>query len=276
MDPRQKADAQLEAYRAKHADAVTPEMFAQWGTWIDGAAAFLRDANGEETFGEVEKGEVRWGLSQKHISGEGIEVGALHNPLRVPDGAQVTYVDKYAPEELALAYYEIANFKFVDVDVIDDGEKLGSFADASHDFLISNHFLEHCQDPIGTLLAHARVLRPGGVLYCAVPDARKTFDSVRERTPFEHVRRDHVEGPAGSREAHYQDWSRTVNQRAGDEHEAWWRLLDALDYSIHFHVWDPGDAKELYARCREEFGLPLELRDFVEHADECVAILERV
>ena len=41
---------------------------------------------------------------------------------------------------------------FVPVGCIDDGERLGKIADASQDFVIANHFLEHCQDPILALL----------------------------------------------------------------------------------------------------------------------------
>jgi hypothetical protein len=39
-----------------------------------------------------------------------------------------------------------------------------------------------------------RVLRPGGVLYLAVPDKRYTFDADRPVTPTDHLLRDHREG----------------------------------------------------------------------------------
>ncbi len=141
--------------------------------------------------------------------------------------------------------------------------------------MISNHFLEHCQDPIGALASHVRVLREGGILYCAVPDCRRTFDRERERTTYEHVWRDHEESPERSRRAHYQDWSLKISQRTGAEHEAWWRLLDALDFSIHFHVWTPWDVIELVSETRARLALPLDLREFVSHSNECVVILEK-
>jgi ferredoxin len=52
---------------------------------------------------------------------------------------------------------DVGHYKCVEVDVVDDGERLESFADASLDFVVSSHFLEHCQDPIrafGRLPAH--------------------------------------------------------------------------------------------------------------------------
>ena len=62
------------------------------------------------------------------------------------------------------------------MDVIDNGETLQTLPDARQDFVVANHFLEHCQDPIGTIVNHFRVLKPGGVLFMAVPDKRWSFD----------------------------------------------------------------------------------------------------
>ncbi len=56
------------------------------------------------------------------------------------------------------------------VDVVDDGESLQDhLPDVSADFIIANHFIEHTQDPLGTLAAYLRVLRTGGVLYLPDP-----------------------------------------------------------------------------------------------------------
>jgi predicted SAM-dependent methyltransferase len=275
-DPREQARAQLTAYREKHPDEVTSEMTTLWAAWLGEAWEVVSNARGDQEFFEEGPAQERWRLSEKYLRGNGVEVGALHNPLRVRDDASVTYIDKYSEKALALAYYEVAQYRFVEVDVLDDGERLETVADASYDFLISNHFLEHTQDPVGTLAAHARVLRPNGILYCAVPDARKSFDHERERTSFEHVWRDHEQGPEGSRRDHYRDWSLKVNGRSGPEHEAWWRLLDALDYSIHFHVWTPWDVLELFSGVRSRLGLQLDVREFVVHNNECVLILEKL
>ena len=275
MDPQEAARAQLEAYRARNPDEVTPEMMTRWEEWMDAAWKAVQNVRGQKTFLEEDPALERWRLSRKYLRGTGIEIGALHNPLRLDQSVKVRYVDKRADEDLALLYYEVAGYRFVDVDIVDDGEVLGTIPDESQNFVISNHFLEHCQNPVGALAAHVRVLRPGGVLYCAVPDCRKTFDSKREITSFEHVWRDYAEGPGWSRRAHYQDWSIKVNERTGEEHEAWWRLLDALDYSIHFHVWTPWDVLELISSVRRRLALALDIVAFVAHWNECVVIARK-
>ena len=116
------------------------------------------------------------------VRGHGIEIGALHLPLTVYHGAKVTYVDRMSVLDLRRCYPELAEKKLVEVDAVDDGESLTTIPDTSQDFVIANHFLEHCEDPIGTMLAFFRVLRPAGVLYAAIPDMRFTFDSHRVAT----------------------------------------------------------------------------------------------
>ena len=137
-----------------------------------------------------------------HIRGDGIEVGALQAPLPLPPAARVKYVDRMANERLRAHYPELSGQPLVDVDVVDDGETLASFADASLDFVVANHFLEHCQDPIATFASFLRVLRPGGIVYAAVPDKRHTFTSDRATTTLEHLLRDHRDGPTTSRQTH--------------------------------------------------------------------------
>src|SRR5262249_6702520 len=92
------------------------------------------------------------------LRGPGLEVRALHAPLETPPGCRVTYVDRLPGAELREQYPELGGQELVPVDVVDDGERLEKFAAGSQDFVIANHFLEHAQDPIGTLKAHLRVL----------------------------------------------------------------------------------------------------------------------
>ena len=138
-------------------------------------------------------------LAKRYLKGDGLEIGALHYPLWVPSGVRVRYVDRLGVADLHGHYPELPVHKLVAVDVIDDGEKLSSQPDSSADFIIANHFIEHTEDPLDTLASHLRVLRPGGVIFMAVPDRRRTFDERRAPTPLEHIVKDHVEGAARSR-----------------------------------------------------------------------------
>jgi ubiquinone/menaquinone biosynthesis C-methylase UbiE len=67
--------------------------------------------------------------------------------------------------ELRTHYAELAEYELVAPDVIDDGERLAAFGDESQDFVIANHFIEHCEDPIEAVTNALRVLKPGGILY---------------------------------------------------------------------------------------------------------------
>jgi len=138
-------------------------------------------------------------MASHFLRGEGLEIGALHSPLPVPGSCRVRYVDRYDLDGLRREYPPLANVPLVPVDVIDDGEKLETIAAESQDFVISSHFLEHTQDPIGTIRRHLRVIRPGGILFVAVPDKRfLSFDQKRPVTTLEHLYRDYEEGPAWS------------------------------------------------------------------------------
>jgi predicted SAM-dependent methyltransferase len=214
-------------------------------------------------------------LATRYLRGEGLEVGALHSPLRVPGRASVRYVDRMDVENLRQHYPELATEKLVAVDVIDDGEKLGSQSDSSADFIIANHFIEHTEDPLGTLANHLRVLRPGGILYLAVPDRHRTFDADRQGTSVEHIVRDHLEGPARSRREHLEEWARLVEKVPPPEVPDRARALEEQGYSIHYHVWSASEFRSLLEHAREEQRLPFSLEALQHNEHEFIAILRR-
>ena len=265
----------LEAYKTDHPGVITAEMEAWWGQWIEWVKQAHSSAGTSEMFAVPPPNEERQRFSARYLRGEGLELGALHKPLQVPPEAKVRYVDLHTLEELQFMHFELAKFDLVKPDVIDDGESLGTIPDASQDFIIASHFLEHCQDPLRTIAHHLRVLKSGGVLFYVIPDKRHSFDSSRAITTFEHLLRDYEEGPDWSREAHYQDWSEHVNKRSGVEHEAWWRLLDAIRFRIHFHVWSSAEILDLFHGARHILNLEFELMEYSGREGECFAILKK-
>lgn len=198
-------------------------------------------------------------LAQEFIRGAGLEIGALHAPLWLPPGATVRYVDRMDVAGLRRHYPELDEQPLVPVDVIDDGERLETVAAVSQDFVIANHFLEHTQDPIGTIRCHLQVLKPGGVLYLAVPDKRWTFDKQRPVTALEHLYRDHEEGPAWSYLDHMREWAELVNHQAGSARDPHVEMLVRANYSIHFHVWTQKELLEMLVDIRRRLGLPFEI-----------------
>ena len=215
----------------------------------------------------------RRALAGRYLSGTGIEIGALHKPLPLPAGARVRYVDRMSVGDLRLHYPELADERLCEPDIIDDGERLATIADGSLDFVVANHFIEHTQDPISTLENHARVLKPGGILYLGVPDKRRTFDRDREITSVAHIARDRREGPAVSRAEHYEDWARHVERSADAETRA--RQLMDDDYSIHFHVWTLDAFRALLEHAQREDSLPLQIEEIVSNGGEFIAILRK-
>ncbi len=103
--------------------------------------------------------------------------------------------------------------------------------------MVANHVLEHAEDPIAALGHLVRVLVPGGVLFLTLPDARHTFDAMRQRTTIEHVLRDHHDGPEVSREQHYREWAYVECLPEDDVAE---RVAQFARERArhHFHVWE--------------------------------------
>jgi SAM-dependent methyltransferase len=219
---------------------------------------------------------VRRRLARRYLSGDGLEVGALHLPLPLPRGAHARYVDRMSVEDLRAHYPELDEYELVRPDFIDDGEELASVPSDSMDFVIVNHLIEHTQDPIGALLAQARVLREGGILYLAAPDRRRTsFDRDRNETTIEHLVRDHEMGPEGSRSGHYDEWTRLAIRIPDDEAADHAAALKEQDYSIHFHTFTLTSFLALVLRARETYGLPLEIVASETNGHEFILIARR-
>lgn len=218
--------------------------------------------------------EGRSWVVSRYLRGSGIEIGALHNPLKIPDAASVKYVDRMTANELKLHYPELDELQLVNVDIIDDGEELGEVDDDSQDFVIANHFIEHCQNPLLALKNMLRVLREDGILYLAIPDKRYTFDIDRDVTSFEHVESDYLGNAEISRKTHFEEWARFVNKTEGEDeirNEAC-RLMK-IDYSIHFHVWTQADMLSLILGARKYF--PIEISLMFKNYHEVIFILTK-
>ena len=218
---------------------------------------------------------LRRRLAQRCIRGEGIEIGGAHQPLPVPAAAHVRYVDRISEDELRASYADVAHLPFVHVDVIDDGETLATFPDASVDFLIANHMLEHCQNPLGALERWLQVLRPAGVLFLAVPDKRFTFDRDRPLTTFKHLLEDYRQGPAQSLADHYTEWARRVGEVEESQvaqRVAEWMLATP---NIHFHTWDATSFNWFLCDCQRILDLPFTLEALQFNVEECVAVLRK-
>lgn len=215
-------------------------------------------------------------LSYHYLSGNGIEIGALHNPLKVKAKAKVKYVDRYDNKRLCQDYPEQLSQSLVYVDIIDDGETLATLPNESQDFVIANHFIEHCQNPLSTLSHMYRVLKNHGILYLAIPDKRYTFDVNRPITSLDHLLKDYEEGPEASKREHFAEWVKLVNviQHETQAEEMTEKLI-RQDYSIHFHVWTQAEILEIFLALKSRVGLKLEIEACLKNGVEFITILRK-
>jgi SAM-dependent methyltransferase len=119
-----------------------------------------------------------------------------------------------------------------------DAEGLRPIADASVDFVIASHLLEHVANPIAVLDELHRVLRDGGIALVVLPDRTTTFDVKRQPTPLADVIADYRRGATTVDDEHMLDFLllSTEHHLPPDADRAavfeWHRQR-----SIHVHCW---------------------------------------
>jgi len=204
------------------------------------------------------------------LEGRGIEIGAFHSPLPVPDGVEVMYVDLLTSEAQRRYFPEVPDdAEIVEPFLIAPADDLKGIDTAALNFVLSSHLLEHISDPIAAIREWYRVLQPGGLLFVCLPDRRHTFDRTRVRTPLSHLCLDATEElGVPARDArdleHYREWSRAVNYLEDPAQVDFWaRHLQRIQYPIHFHCWHPEDFRELVDYLREQGATSFEVLDGV-------------
>jgi len=216
-------------------------------------------------------------IAKRFLKGEGIEIGALHHPLKLPANASVKYVDRLSNSELRIHYPELSNCDIVEVDIIDDGEKLSTIQSDSLDFIVANHMLEHCENPIGTIRHHLKHIKRNGIIYYAVPDKIHSFDNKRKLTPFEHLIHDDQNGDGiESREKHYEEWVKYLCdiEDAGEAFETKKKLM-FMNYSIHFHVWNYNGFQEFIESTNKYLNEPFDVLLFESNDTEIITVLKK-
>ncbi len=178
------------------------------------------------------RGAVTLWLLRRHCRGRGIEVGPGAGPyLRTPG---LVLMDKYprtGPGALPL-------------DIVGDAAAIPR-PDASFDFLVSSHCLEHCPDTLRVLREWLRVVRPGGTLALILPHAGRTFDRGRPLATVEHHLEDERRGVDEGDAAHFADferWSIPQHDHAWKPEACrpdgtWDREWIVRNGHMHWHAW---------------------------------------
>ena len=217
-------------------------------------------------------------LARHYIKGHGIEIGAAHYPVKMPPGAHVKYVDVFTAGELRKVFpREYAKAPIVDIDVVDDGETLAKFKPNSLDFIIANHFIEHCLDPIGTILTMYSKLRKEGTIFMAVPDKRYTFDLPRELTTYDHLLEEHRDTTKTKfREAHTLE-AISLTEKGLKKKDVPKRVKEIMDsgFRIHYHVWAQKEMTEMFVRLAADFKINLEIEAILKNRHEVIYVLKK-
>lgn len=193
-----------------------------------------------------EEGRNGRGALVRHLSGRGIELGALKDPLDLSGASEVghiLYVDQHRKHDLIRLFPELERDReqIIDPDVTCDISRgLQPFASNSLDFVVTNHLIEHLPDPIFFLREVWRVLKPGGKVYLGVPDRNFTFDRDRPLTPALHLIGDFLRRVKAVDDNHLAEFLALCDKTPLPEDPQ--KLAEFLEShrqrSIHVHVWD--------------------------------------
>ncbi|HEY0184014.1 MAG TPA: class I SAM-dependent methyltransferase [Rhodopila sp.] len=132
-------------------------------------------------------------------SGHGLEIGPSFDPLFPKnEGFEVDIVDHASAEDLRRKYRDergIDCSRIEEVDHVWDGRPLTEVIGrtACYDYIVASHVIEHTPDLLGFLKECDGLLKPGGVLFLAVPDKRRCFDILRPLSTTGGVLQAHLE-----------------------------------------------------------------------------------
>jgi SAM-dependent methyltransferase len=229
-----------------------------------------------ESLGAVEIKGARNAVAHLFLKGQGIEVGAGDRPFPLPDGAQCHYGDTRDRDELN-KYFKNDRVSFSG---FVDAQTYAGVPAASLDFVIAAHVIEHLFDPVGAIRAAIRVLKPGGVFVCVVPDMEKTWDRNRPPVTVEHLLADSLDGGAGTRAQAYEEHMRYVHPVITGKHVPEEEIVGHIRHGleqgsdIHVHAWRAVDFTELLRAIMPSSGFKIE--GHVSVVNENIYVLRRV
>ena len=244
------------------------------------------------------RSDQRERLAKRYVKGCGLEIGALHRPLALPAGVNVKYVDLVSREESIKKFPELDASEIVAVDYIDDGFILSEIPQASQDFLIANHVLEHTPNPIQALKNWARILKPEGILFITVPIAKECFDKGRSLTTLEHLIDDfelynkNAQAQAQAKieqknKDHLREWINLSERNLFTERYADYKhpssaeiekrieATDIKNIEIHFHTFSLHSYKRLLFYFNAEIDQTVQKEKVIKNGGEIVSVLKK-
>ncbi len=141
---------------------------------------------------------------------------------------------------------------------VSEGAALPMVEDASYDFLLASHMIEHTANPLQALSEWRRILRPGGGLVVIAPHGAVTFDHRRPITAFDHLLDDERNGTGENDLTHLAEILANHDLRfdpGGGSPEAFAERSrrNLENRCLHHHVFD----LDLLGRCLDHAGFDM-------------------
>jgi SAM-dependent methyltransferase len=176
-------------------------------------------------------------VATSRLVGSGIEFGAAGNPMPAPLHCQVEFADSFPEEDQRSRAYPGQGSEFVRISHLMSMDDMGAVPEASLDFAITCHVIEHTRNPLGAFEQVYRKLKRGGQYVLVVPDKKLTFDKDRDPTTLDHLILDYQEPSAERDVPHYTEFFRIVRLVPEAVLDQCVRDAIASRQDIHFHTW---------------------------------------
>jgi len=178
-------------------------------------------------------------------SASGLEIGALDFPTVLPDAGRCAIADVRTADELARRFGIARDTIPETTYLVSRDRPLAEQIGERFGYVVLCHVLEHVPDPIRFLNETAELLEPGGVLFLAIPDKRRTQDAGRPSTTLDHLFQRHHERATTPPLSQVMEFARAwVEELAALEAESPRRFyewavsnLESGQADVHCNVW---------------------------------------
>lgn len=193
---------------------------------------------------------IRNDFASRYIRGTGYEIGAQNSPLKSDNADKTIYID-YLSRQDSSRKYNIPENECVEVDIIADATRLDAIPSSSASFIIANHVLEHCPDPIGAMKGWLRILESKGILFLTLPNYKSNeFDFEKLPAPLSHFVQDHDKSIKGQdiTTEHIHEHIQIIDGIAPDDasrfNQRYKAIIDS-NLHTHYHVFDRNNVIDL-------------------------------
>jgi SAM-dependent methyltransferase len=137
--------------------------------------------------------------------------------------------------------------------IIRDATSLSGMRDASYEFILASHVIEHIANPIKALVEWGRVLGAHGAVVAILPFYRSTFDHWRTPTTIEHMEMDYRNDTSENDLSHLEeilalhDLSRSPEVGSAQKFRER-SLRNFENRCLHHHVFDEHNSRGLFER----------------------------